>query len=119
MAVVSTMPDMWGSMMSSTTTSTSGSRGRISSRTSRCWSHALTGTRPLRLGSSFSSFGALAARWAVSRIISNFAISETCTVCPAMRSQRRQPFSGVLNSTSTSSTRQTMYPGQTILRRKR
>ena len=80
MAVVSTMPDMWGSMMSSTTTSTNGSRGRISSRTSRCWSHALTGTRPLR---------------------------------------RRQPFSGVLNSTSTSSTRQTMYPGQTILRRKR
>ena len=39
----------------------------------------LGGTRRLEPGSSFSSRGALAARWAVSRIISNLAISDTCT----------------------------------------
>ena len=119
MAVVSTMPDMCGSITSSRMTGSSGSSGRSSSRTSRCCSHGPTGTWPLRLGSSFSSRGALAAMWAVSRIISNFAISETCTVIPATRSQRLQPFSGVLNSTSTSSASTRKYPGQTSLRSRR
>ena len=58
-------------------------------------------------------------RYSVTNICQGCLAASCQSVCPKMRSQRRQPFSGVLNSTSTSSTRQTMYPGQTILRRKR
>ena len=71
------MPDICGSSISSTMTGSSGSSGRISSRTIRWYSHARTGTRPEPLGFSFSSRGVFAAMCAVSRIISNLAISDT------------------------------------------
>ena len=119
MAVVSRMPDMCGSMISSTSTGTSGSTGRMICRTMRMNSQSFSRTFSFRDGRNRPICGALDARCAVSRIISNLAISDTCTVKPPNEIQRRQPLSGVLNSTSTSSTRQSRYPGQTSLRRKR
>ena len=94
MAVVSRMPDMCGSMISSTSTGTSGSTGRMICRTMRMNSQSFSRTFSFRDGRNRPICGALDARCAVSRIISNLATSEVCRVSPPRRIQRRQPFSG-------------------------
>ena len=106
MAHISTMPDIWGSSTSKSTTGTSGTSGMASSRMSFWYSHppAPRWAPPSRgMGRRVRL-----AKWAVSRIISNLTSSDTCRVGrPRMFSQRRQPLSGSQNSTATSSTRLT------------
>jgi len=101
MAVVSRMPDMWGSSTSRIRTGKSHRMGRMSSTTMLWWTHLRRGTSPNL------TCGVLAAMSAVSRIISNFATSEACRVRPPKLIHRRQPLMGLLNSTSTSRIRQT------------
>ena len=70
-------------------------------------------------GFRFSICGALAARLEHSRIISNFATSEDCSVKPPKRIQRRQPFNGAMVRVTASMASTMKYPGTAILRRKR
>ena len=109
MAHISTMPDIWGSRASSSSTGTRGSRGTASSRTIFWYSQPPTLPTLRRApGPSWGAtgWGVRLARWAVSRIISNLTSSDTCRVGrPLMFSQRRQPLRGSQNRTATSSTR--------------
>ena len=118
-ATVSTMPDMCGSIASRITTGIRGSTGTTSCFHTRTRSHSRGVSRMRRSGSSRSTCGALAARWELNRIISNFATSEDCSVRPAKRIQRRQPFRGAMVRVTASMASTMKYPGTTILRRKR
>ena len=119
MAHIRMMPDIWGSSASSTTTGSRGARGTISSRTTFWYSQRPKLPATCRTpGLPWSTRrGVRLARWAVSRIISNFTSSEACNVGrPRMLIHRRQPFNGSQNRTITSKTRLMRYPGHTNLR---
>ena len=118
-ATVSTMPDMCGSSASSAITGISGSTGITSCFHTRTCSHSRKFMITILPGLSFSTCGALAARLEHSRIISNFATSEDCSVNPPKRIQRRHPFSGAMVRVTASMASTMRYPGTTILRRKR
>ena len=110
---------MCGSKNSSTTTGTSGSTGTISCLTMRMNSQSFGLIFSLSDGLNRPICGALAARWDESRIISNFATSEDCSVNPPKRIQRRHPFSGAMVRVTASMASTTQYSGLLAQRRKR